>query len=152
MDQDFHRIKRLPPYVFNEVNEMKANARALGKDIIDFGMGNPDQATPQHIVNKLVETVSDPRTHRYSASRGIPGLRRHLLDTIINGLTLNLMKKLKLLSLSVQKKVWRTWRQRLRAPGMLFWFLIPAIQFICLVLLSLARQSETSRFFQIKSI
>ena len=76
MDQDFHRIKRLPPYVFNEVNEMKANARALGKDIIDFGMGNPDQATPQHIVNKLVETVSDPRTHRYSASRGIPGLRK----------------------------------------------------------------------------
>lgn len=76
MDQDFHRIKRLPPYVFNEVNEMKANARALGKDIIDFGMGNPDKATPQHIVNKLVETVSDPRTHRYSASRGIPGLRK----------------------------------------------------------------------------
>jgi alanine-synthesizing transaminase len=76
MDQDFHRIKRLPPYVFNEVNEMKANARALGKDIIDFGMGNPDQATPQHIVNKLIETVSDPRTHRYSASRGIQGLRK----------------------------------------------------------------------------
>tara|TARA_S200000501_G_C20852108_1_gene756103 strand:- start:1410 stop:2633 length:1224 start_codon:yes stop_codon:yes gene_type:complete len=76
MNQEFHRIKRLPPYVFNEVNEMKANARALGKDIIDFGMGNPDQATPQHIVNKLIETVSDPRTHRYSASRGILGLRK----------------------------------------------------------------------------
>ena len=55
---------------------MKARARAAGEDIIDFGMGNPDQSTPEHIVNKLVETIADPRTHRYSASRGIPGLRR----------------------------------------------------------------------------
>tara|TARA_B100000315_G_C14590733_1_gene595624 strand:- start:1450 stop:2673 length:1224 start_codon:yes stop_codon:yes gene_type:complete len=76
MEQEFHRIKRLPPYVFNEVNAMKARARAAGEDIIDFGMGNPDQPTPRHIVAKLVETVEDPRTHRYSASRGIPGLRK----------------------------------------------------------------------------
>jgi alanine-synthesizing transaminase len=76
MDQEFHRIKRLPPYVFNEVNDMKAKARAAGEDIIDFGMGNPDTPTPPHIVAKLVETVADPRTHRYSASRGIKGLRR----------------------------------------------------------------------------
>ena len=76
MDQDFHRIKRLPPYVFAEVNEMKARARATGEDVIDFGMGNPDSPTPPHIVEKLVETVADPRTHRYSASRGIPGLRK----------------------------------------------------------------------------
>ncbi len=76
MEKEFHRIKRLPPYVFNEVNAMKARARAAGEDIIDFGMGNPDSATPQHIVDKLVETVKDPRTHRYSASRGIPGLRK----------------------------------------------------------------------------
>jgi alanine-synthesizing transaminase len=76
MDIDFHRIKRLPPYVFDEVNTMKAKARADGEDIIDFGMGNPDRPTPQHIVDKLVETVRDPRTHRYSTSRGIPGLRR----------------------------------------------------------------------------
>ena len=75
MDQTFHRIKRLPPYVFAEVNAMKAEARAAGKDVIDFGMGNPDSATPQHVVDKLVETVANPRTHRYSASRGIPGLR-----------------------------------------------------------------------------
>ncbi len=73
---DFHRIKRLPPYVFESVNRLKAAARLRGEDIIDFGMGNPDMPTPQHIVDKLVETVARPRTHRYSASKGIPGLRR----------------------------------------------------------------------------
>ena len=76
MHQEFHRIKRLPPYVFAEVNRLKADARARGADIIDLGMGNPDLPTPQHIVDKLVETVNKPRTHRYSASKGIPGLRR----------------------------------------------------------------------------
>jgi len=74
--EEFHSIKRLPPYVFAEVNRLKANARARGADIIDLGMGNPDLPTPQHIVDKLVETVAKPRTHRYSASKGIPGLRR----------------------------------------------------------------------------
>lgn len=78
MDSEFHRIKRLPPYVFAEVNAMKAAARARGEDIIDLGMGNPDMATPPHIVAKLVETVRDPKTHRYSNSKGIPGLRRAL--------------------------------------------------------------------------
>ncbi|MFN0219330.1 MAG: LL-diaminopimelate aminotransferase [Hyphomicrobium sp.] len=76
MSDDFHRIKRLPPYVFAEVNRLKAAARAKGADIIDLGMGNPDMPTPQHIVDKLVETITKPRTHRYSASKGIPGLRR----------------------------------------------------------------------------
>jgi alanine-synthesizing transaminase len=76
MSEEFHRIKRLPPYVFEQVNKLKAAARARGEDIIDFGMGNPDLPTPEHIVEKLVETVSKPRTNRYSASRGIPGLRR----------------------------------------------------------------------------
>ena len=75
-DAQFHRIRRLPPYVFSEVNAMKAAARAAGDDIIDFGMGNPDGATPQPIVDKLIEAVRNPRTHRYSTSRGIPGLRR----------------------------------------------------------------------------
>jgi len=74
--EDFPRIKRLPPYVFNIVNELKAAARARGEDIIDFGMGNPDQPTPQHIVDKLVEVAQRPDTHRYSLSRGIPRLRR----------------------------------------------------------------------------
>jgi alanine-synthesizing transaminase len=74
--EEFHRIKRLPPYVFAEVNRLKAAARASGADIIDLGMGNPDLPTPPHIIEKLVETVSKPRTNRYSASKGIPGLRR----------------------------------------------------------------------------
>jgi alanine-synthesizing transaminase len=74
--EEFHRIKRLPPYVFAEVNRLKAAARARGADIVDLGMGNPDSQTPQHIIDKLVETIAKPRTHRYSASKGIPGLRR----------------------------------------------------------------------------
>ena len=76
MDDDFPRIKRLPPYVFNIVNELKADARARGEDIVDFGMGNPDRPTPQHIVDKLTEAVQRPDTHRYSVSRGVPRLRR----------------------------------------------------------------------------
>jgi alanine-synthesizing transaminase len=78
MTEEFHRIRRLPPYVFAEVNKARAQARAEGVDIIDLGMGNPDSPTPPHIVAKLVETVQDPRTHRYSVSRGIAGLRRAL--------------------------------------------------------------------------
>ena len=78
MTDEFHRIRRLPPYVFAEVNKAKAQARAAGEDIIDLGMGNPDSPTPPHIVAKLIETVADPRSHRYSVSRGIPGLRRAL--------------------------------------------------------------------------
>ena len=73
---EFHRVKRLPPYVFEQVNRLKASARAAGADIIDLGMGNPDQPTPKHIVDKLIETASRPDTHGYSASRGIKGLRR----------------------------------------------------------------------------
>ncbi len=76
MEKEFHKIGLLPPYVFAEVNAMKARARAEGADIIDFGMGNPDQPTPPHIVAKLIEAVQDSKTHRYSTSRGIPGLRK----------------------------------------------------------------------------
>jgi alanine-synthesizing transaminase len=76
LKDDFPRIKRLPPYVFNIVNELKAAARARGEDIIDFGMGNPDQPTPKHIVDKLLEAAQRGDTHRYSLSRGIPRLRR----------------------------------------------------------------------------
>ena len=78
MQQPFHRIRRLPPYVFAEVNRLKDASRGAGRDVIDLGMGNPDTPTPKHIVEKLVETVRDGRTHRYSTSRGIPGLRRSL--------------------------------------------------------------------------
>ncbi|MFZ5622101.1 MAG: alanine transaminase [Pseudomonadota bacterium] len=76
MFDEFQRIKRLPPYVFNIVNELKAKARARGEDIIDFGMGNPDQPTPGHIVAKLVEAAQRGDTHRYSVSKGIPRLRK----------------------------------------------------------------------------
>ena len=78
--EQFHRISRLPPYVFNIVNELKAKARAAGEDIIDFGMGNPDQPTPEHIVNKLIESAQREDTHRYSVSKGIPRLRRAICN------------------------------------------------------------------------
>ncbi len=78
--EEFSLIRRLPPYVFNIVNELKTKARACGEDIIDLGMGNPDQATPEHIVNKLIEAAKDPRAHRYSASAGIPKLRAAVCD------------------------------------------------------------------------
>lgn len=80
MIDDFPRIKRLPPYVFNIVNELKAAARARGEDIIDFGMGNPDQPTPKHIVDKLVESAQRGDTHRYSMSKGIPRLRKAICN------------------------------------------------------------------------
>ncbi|HRE21305.1 MAG TPA: aminotransferase class I/II-fold pyridoxal phosphate-dependent enzyme, partial [Rhabdaerophilum sp.] len=73
---EFHRIRRLPPYVFEQVNKIKAQARANGADIIDLGMGNPDLPAPRHVIEKLVETAGKPRTDRYSASKGIGGLRR----------------------------------------------------------------------------
>jgi alanine-synthesizing transaminase len=76
MPEEFYRIKRLPPYVFAEVNRLKARARAEGRDVIDLGMGNPDGPTPPHIVQKLIEAVQNPKSHGYSVSRGILGLRR----------------------------------------------------------------------------
>ncbi len=80
MNDDFPRIKRLPAYVFAVTNELKAKARSRGEDIIDFGMGNPDQPTPDHIVEKLVEAARRKDTHRYSMSRGIPRLRKAIAD------------------------------------------------------------------------
>src|SRR5919107_5662581 len=76
MDNEFYRIRRLPPYVFAEVNAMKAAARARGADIVDLGMGNPDGAPPPHVIEKLAEVARNPRAHRYSASKGITGLRK----------------------------------------------------------------------------
>ena len=80
MDDQFQRIQRLPPYVFNIIGELKQRARAAGDDVIDFGMGNPDQPTPEHIVDKLVETARRGDTHRYSQSKGIPRLRKAICD------------------------------------------------------------------------
>lgn len=78
MEEEFYRIGRLPPYVFAQVNAMKAKARAAGEDIIDLGMGNPDTPPPQHVIDKLIEAVQNPRAHGYSASKGIRGLRQAL--------------------------------------------------------------------------
>lgn len=80
MTEEFYRIQRLPPYVFNIVGELKKKARARGEDIIDFSMGNPDQPTPQHIVDKLTQAVQRSDTHRYSQSKGIPRLRKAICD------------------------------------------------------------------------
>ena len=79
-DQDFTNAKKLPPYIFAQINSLKYEARSMGEDIIDFGMGNPDQATPEPIVNKLIETVRNPATHRYSQSAGLPKLRQAIKD------------------------------------------------------------------------
>ncbi|MFM2256657.1 MAG: hypothetical protein RIQ28_504, partial [Pseudomonadota bacterium] len=76
MSEEFYRMKRLPPYVIAEVNAMRAAARAAGEDIIDLGMGNPDLPPPPHVIEKLVEVAQKPDAHGYSASKGIPGLRR----------------------------------------------------------------------------
>ena len=79
-DDEFYRIKKLPPYVFAVINEMRDKARAAGQDIIDMGMGNPDGATPRPVVDKLIEAVQNPANHRYSMSRGIPALRQAIVD------------------------------------------------------------------------
>src|SRR3546814_19543056 len=76
MTDDFYRIRRLPPYVFAEVNAMKAAARARGEDIVDLGMGNPDGAPPAHVVEKLAEVARNPQAHGYSASKGFSGMRK----------------------------------------------------------------------------
>ena len=80
MEQEFHSIRRLPPYVFTEVNTLKTEALLKSKDIIDFGMCNPDSPTPSHILQKLIVIVKNPKTHRYSPSSGIKGVRRALSD------------------------------------------------------------------------
>ena len=79
-DQDFTNAKKLPPYIFAQINALKYEARSRGEDIIDFGMGNPDQPTPSPIVDKLIETVKNPSTHRYSQSAGLPKLRHAIKD------------------------------------------------------------------------
>ena len=80
MNEEFSRLKRLPAYVFNITGELKAAARRRGEDIIDFGMGNPDGATPKHIVDKMIEAAQKPATHRYSVSRGLPRLRKAICN------------------------------------------------------------------------
>ena len=117
VNTDFHRIKRLPPYVFEEVNRLKAKARAAGDDIIDFGMGNPDMPTPKHIVDKLIETVQDPRTNRYSASRGIPGLRKAMATYYARRFGVKLDPDKEVIATLGSKEGFANLAQALTAPG-----------------------------------
>lgn len=117
MTTDFHKIRRLPPYVFEEVNKLKARLRAKGDDIIDFGMGNPDLPVPAHIVEKLVETARKPRTNRYSASRGIPGLRRAMAGYYERRFGVKLNPDTEIVSTLGSKEGFANIAQAITAPG-----------------------------------
>jgi len=117
MTHDFHRIRRLPPYVFEEVNRIKAGLRAKGVDIIDFGMGNPDMPTPQHIVDKLIETVQKPKAHGYSASKGIIGLRRAMAGYYSRRFGVTLNPETEVVATLGSKEGFANLAQALTAPG-----------------------------------
>ncbi len=117
MTPDFHRIRRLPPYVFEEVNKLKAGLRAKGIDIIDFGMGNPDMPTPKHIVDKLIETARDPKSGRYSASKGIVGLRRAMAGYYDRRYGVKLNPDMEVIATLGSKEGFANLAQALTAPG-----------------------------------
>jgi len=114
---EFHRVRRLPPYVFEQVNKLKAKARAAGADIIDLGMGNPDLAAPRHVVDKLVETVGKPRTDRYSASKGIPGLRRAQAGYYARRFGVKLDPETQIVATLGSKEGFANMAQAITAPG-----------------------------------
>ncbi|MDB5498122.1 MAG: aspartate aminotransferase-like [Phenylobacterium sp.] len=117
MIPEFHRIRRLPPYVFEEVNRLKARLRAEGVDIIDFGMGNPDMPTPKHIVDKLVETARDPKSGRYSASKGILGLRRAMAGYYARRFGVKLDPATEVVATLGSKEGFANLAQAITAPG-----------------------------------
>jgi alanine-synthesizing transaminase len=117
MTTDFYKIRRLPPYVFEEVNKVKARLRAKGVDIIDFGMGNPDLPVPEHIVEKLCETARKPRTNRYSASRGIPGLRRAMAGYYDRRFGVKLNPDTQVITTLGSKEGFANLAQAITAPG-----------------------------------
>jgi len=117
MNTDFHKIRRLPPYVFEQVNRTKAALRAEGADIIDLGMGNPDLPTPKHIVDKLCETARKPDVNGYSASRGIPGLRRALTDYYKRRFDVSLDKDREVIVTLGSKEGFANLAQAISAPG-----------------------------------
>ncbi|MCA8900365.1 MAG: LL-diaminopimelate aminotransferase [Hyphomonas sp.] len=117
MNTDFHKIRRLPPYVFEQVNRTKAALRAEGADIIDLGMGNPDLPTPTHIVDKLCETARKPDVNGYSASRGIPGLRRALTDYYKRRFGVTLNKDREVIVTLGSKEGFANLAQAISAPG-----------------------------------
>lgn len=114
---DFYRIKRLPPYVFEQVNRLKARARAGGADIIDLGMGNPDLPAPKHVVDKLVETAGKPRTDRYSASKGIAGLRRAQANYYQRRFGVKLDPETQIVATLGSKEGFANMAQAITAPG-----------------------------------
>ncbi|TNB46921.1 LL-diaminopimelate aminotransferase [Martelella lutilitoris] len=115
--EEFHKVRRLPPYVFEQVNRLKASARAAGADIIDLGMGNPDLPTPQSIVDKLCEVVQDPRTHRYSSSKGIPGLRRAQAGYYARRFGVKLNPETEVVATLGSKEGFANMAQAITAPG-----------------------------------
>lgn len=117
MTPEFHRIRRLPPYVFEEVNRIKARLRSQGTDIIDFGMGNPDMPTPKHIVDKLVETARDPKAGRYSASKGIGGLRKAMASYYGRRFGVKLDPDREVIATLGSKEGFANLAQALTAPG-----------------------------------
>ncbi len=114
---DFHKIRRLPPYVFEEVNKLKARLRADGVDIIDFGMGNPDMPTPTHIVDKLIETARDPKSGRYSASKGILGLRKAMAGYYKRRFGVTLNPETEVVATLGSKEGFANLAQAVTAPG-----------------------------------
>jgi alanine-synthesizing transaminase len=114
---DFYRIKRLPPYVFEQVNRLKAKARASGADIIDLGMGNPDLPAPKHVIDKLVETAGRPRTDRYSASKGIAGLRRAQANYYQRRFDVSLDPDTQIVATLGSKEGFANMAQAITAPG-----------------------------------
>ena len=115
--EDFHKTRRLPPYVFEQVNRLKASARSSGADIIDLGMGNPDLPSPKAIVDKLCEVVRDPRTHRYSSSRGIPGLRRAQANYYARRFGVKLNPETQIVATLGSKEGFANMAQAITAPG-----------------------------------
>ena len=117
MTPEFHRIRRLPPYVFEEVNRLKAKLRAKGVDIIDFGMGNPDMPTPKHIVDKLCEVARDPKAGRYATSKGIPGLRKAMAGYYDRRFGVKLNPDTEVIATLGSKEGFANLAQALTAPG-----------------------------------
>ncbi len=131
--RELEKLKRLPPYVFTEVNRIKDAARAKGSDIIDFGMGNPDIPTPKHIVDKLVETSQDTKMHRYSASRGITGLRKANAKYYERRFNVKLDYDKEIIATIGSKEVLQIWRKCLHHQGTQLWSQIQHTQFMPLV-------------------
>ena len=115
--EEFYRIKQLPPYVFEEVNTLKARLRGEGRDIIDLGMGNPDMPTPTHIVDKLVETARNPKAHRYSVSRGVIGLRRAMARYYERRFNVKLNPETEIVATIGSKEGFANLAQAITAPG-----------------------------------